>query len=242
MLSVAIITVTSGRKELDQSLQAIDDQTYPVHNYVMTDGIVSYEEYWEMVKKYRGPNRDVGYWPGRVNKKTAHGNAGGEKLFSAIPNLITEDITIISTDDDWYKPNHVESMINLIQSKGLDWAYCLRSIYSKEGIFLFDDNCESLGEHPIYTGAPGFAEGGSIAARTEVMCPAYQAYNLNVWGVDRQAYWALRKISPKFLGTGLHTNCFRLGGNPNSVSREFFERGNAVMRLKYPDKFPWHLD
>ena len=242
MLSVAIVTVTKGREELEQSIKAIDEQTYPVHNYILTDGIVSYEEYWEMVKKYRSPNRDIGYWPGRVNRKRAEGNSGGEKLWAAAPNFITEDITIMSADDDWYKPNHVESMVELIQSKNLDWAYCLRSIYSKDGRFLFDDNCESLGEHPVYDGNPGFAEGGSIAAKTDVMCAAYQAYNLGLYGVDRHAYWTLKRNFPNFSGTGLHTNCFRLGGNPNSVSSEFLEYGNEVMRLRYPNKFPWHPD
>jgi hypothetical protein len=30
-----------------------------------------------------------------------------------------------------------------------------------------------------------------------------------------------------------------LDGNPNSVTKDFFDQGNAVMAKKYGDKFPW---
>ena len=238
--SVAVVTITANRLELIDCCKAIDEQTYPVHHYLITDGIVGYDEYFQMTKKYCSATRDVAYWPRRVSVKTPNGGSGGQKLFAAVPSLVTEDIIIMTADDDWFKPNHVESMVSLMVEKDLDWVYSLRSIYDKHKNFLFDDNCESLGEHPVWNGCEGFAETGSIAAKTQVMCNAANAYNYMEFGADRLAYKILKQNNPKFAGTGLHTNCFRLGGNANSVSKEFLEHGNKIMQEKYSDCFPWN--
>jgi len=238
--TVAVVTVTTNRPELIDSINSMDEQTYPVHHYLLTDGIVDYDEYWQMVAQYRSEKRDVAYWPKSVAVKTPKGGSGGQKLFAAAPHFITEDILIMTADDDWFKPNHVESLVTLMVKDNLDWAYSLRGIYDKQKNFLFDDNCESLGEHPVWNDGDGFAETGSIAAKTHAYCDIAAIYNFMGFGADRYAYHHLKKRHPKFAGTGLHTNCFRLGGNPNSVKREFFEKGNAVMKQRYPERFPWH--
>ena len=191
--TVAVVTITSNRPELIDSIVSIDEQTYPVHHYLLTDGIVDYKTYWDMVTEYSGPYRDVAYWPKRVAVKTPNGGSGGQKLFAAAPHFVTEDILIMTADDDWFKPNHVESLVDLMVKGNLDWAYSLRGIYDKEGEFLFDDNCESLGEHPVWNGNDGFAETGSIAAKTQVYCNAANAYNYMGFGADRLAYRFLRQ-------------------------------------------------
>ena len=33
--------------------------------------------------------------------------------------------------------------------------------------------------------------------------------------------------------------CYRLDGNPNSVTKEFFDQGNDVNKQKYGGEFPW---
>ena len=238
--TVAVVTITANRPELIDSIRSMDEQTYPVHHYLLTDGIVNYAEYWDMVTVYAGPTRDVAYWPKGVAMKTPTGGSGGQKLFAAAPHFVTEDILIMTADDDWFKPNHVESLVNLMVKGNLDWAYSLRGIYDKEGKFLYDDNCESLGEYPIWTDGDGFAETGSIAAKTQAYCNAANAYNYMGFGADRLAYRFLKQNNPCFAGSGLHTNCFRLGGNANSVDSAFFEQGNSVMKERYPKGFPWN--
>jgi hypothetical protein len=41
---------------------------------------------------------------------------------------------------------------------------------------------------------------------------------------------------------GKHTLRYRLDGNPNSVTADFFEQGNDMMKSSYGDKFPWIKD
>lgn len=59
------------------------------------------------------------------------------------------------------------------------------------------------------------------------------------YGPDRAHYFLLQQVGAPWKNTGLYTLNFRLGGNPNSVSRRYFELGNAEMKKRYPDKFPW---
>ena len=59
------------------------------------------------------------------------------------------------------------------------------------------------------------------------------------WGADRQFFSNLSMHFPKFDCTHAHTLCYRLDGNPNSVTKNFFDQGNKVMKEKYGEKFPW---
>jgi len=46
------------------------------------------------------------------------------------------------------------------------------------------------------------------------------------WGQDRVFYDVASKYYPNFDGSGRHTVNYRLDGNPNSVTAEFFIEGN----------------
>ena len=50
---------------------------------------------------------------------------------------------------------------------------------------------------------------------------------------------ALKANFPKFDCTNAHTMCYRLDGNPNSVTKEFFDEGNEINDKKYFGQFPW---
>ena len=163
----------------------------------------------------------------------------GRRLFAAAPALVNEDVLFMLPDDDWFKPNHVESLMRLIDA-GNDWAYSLMSVYDQSGEFLFDDICECLGElHPSWNTGKGFAPTGSIAMKTSLYANLSNCYNYRGFGPDRVFYDTAKQFYPKFASSGLHTNCFRLGGNETSSSRQFFEHGNRVMMERYNGKMPW---
>jgi hypothetical protein len=149
---------------------------------LFTDGIISFDDYLEMAKKYRSDKRFVCYW----DRKTGR---GGNHLTAAAPHLVTEDITFFVFDDDWYKPNHVESLVNIIK-EGNDWAYSFRSIYDKNGDYLFDDICESLGEEHWAWNMEGhhFAETSSVAMKTQLYRNLSNCYQSKEWGQDRIFY------------------------------------------------------
>ena len=126
-LTAAVVTVTSGREELERCVESIEAQTYQVAmHHIVTDAIVSFNDYQALRKRYCSDKRSVSFWDGRI------GGLGleGRRLFAAAPYLVNEDVLFMLPDDDWFKPNHVESLMNII-ADGKDWAYSLMSVYDK---------------------------------------------------------------------------------------------------------------
>jgi hypothetical protein len=153
--------------------------------------------------------------------------------------LVNADIICYLDEDNWYEPCHINKLVEKIQN-GNDWAYSLRKIYSKESEYLCDDNCESLGKWPVYFNNQVFhIDTSSFAIKRDIAVRIGHAW-YGQWGADRQFFSNLSMHFPKFDCTYAHTLCYRLDGNPNSVTKEFFDQGNEVMRKKYGDVFPWH--
>lgn len=235
-LSVAVMTATTNSPLLKDACSSVDNQTYPCKHYLIADGIVDYLEFGSMVQTYASQDRYCAYWPTKIKRP----NMGAARIYAAAPSLINEDVICMLNEDDWFKPNHVESLVSLLND-GCDWAYSHRSIYEKDGTYLFDDQCESLGEaHDVFN-VPGhrFVETCSIAMKTSVYLVCAQTFNFPSPINDRNFYSFAKKNFPNFKGTHKPTMCFRLGGNPQSVTKEFFEYGNSVMKNRYPNGMPW---
>ncbi len=235
--SVAVITCTTGRNTLLESLNSIFNQTHKnIQHYIVTDAAMDEAAFNHMRASHATPNRHFARWPTKV------GGEGWEcrRLWSAIAPLVNEDLVCFLNDDDWFEPQHIESLVNVIKS-GFDWGYAFRKIYNEDGTYLCDDICESLGEaHPVWNMPwQNFAEQGSVLMYSHCYRAIAPYFASPGFGNDRLTYQQLRRLYPKFAGTGLHTVCFRLGGTGYSVTKEFFEEGNKAMRAAYPDGMPW---
>jgi len=236
MKSVAVVTVTNGNRtpELIHCVNKLDVQTYPVMHYILCDG--DFETFLRTRKRFESPTRRVCYWDAFIGGKDLE----GRKWLAAAPMMVNEDITLFCNDDDWYKPDHVETIVDKIES-GYDWAYSFRSIHDKEGHFLFDDNCEALGEASSAWNLPGhhFVDWCMWGMLTSKLRNISSILAEKGYGIDRQFYQLAKQVYPNFTGTNQHTFCFRLGGNAYSVQEQFFIEGNAFMRERYNNRLPW---
>jgi hypothetical protein len=231
--TAAVVTVTNGKRpeELEQCVQSVKKQSYPCTHYIVTD-------YWDsflQIKKLYLHAR-VCYWDDYVGGKDVE----GRRLYAASAFLVNEDVVFFCNDDDWYKLNHVQSIMEKIE-QGYDWVYCLRSIYDKEGNYLFPDNCEALGElHDCYQAAGHrFVDWCMWGMKTPILKALANVLSEPGWGGDRKFYEAARQFFPNFTWSGERTFCFRLGGNEYSVKQDFFEIGNYTMNGKYDNQLPW---
>ena len=231
-LKVAVVTPTIGNKVLSDCLRSVDKQTYTnLTHYVFADG----EENFECIQEQlEGASK--------VKKVGLEDNVGkgwyGHRVYAACSFLVNADIICYLDEDNWYEPCHVEKLVKRIE-EGNDWAYSLRKIYDKDGNYLCEDNCESLGKWPTYFNNEVFhIDTSSFAVRRDVAVRIGHAW-YGQWGADRQFFGALKHHFPKFACTNAHTMCYRLDGNPNSVSKEFFDQGNAIQSQKYNNDFPW---
>ena len=234
MKTAAVVTVTNGKRpwELSNCIASVKAQTYPVVHYIVCDE--GFNQYAELRRLY--PELRICYWDNFVGGKDVE----GRRLYAASALLVNEDVTFFCNDDDWYKPNHVQSIMSKID-EGYDWAYCLRSVYDKDGAYLFDDDCEALGELHDCWQAQGhrFVDWCMWGMKTENLKMIASVLAQPGWGGDRKFYATAKQVFPKFTWSGERTFCFRLGGNEYSVDRGFFEKGNYTMLRKYDNKLPW---
>ena len=163
----------------------------------------------------------------------------GHRVYASIPKLIPEkyEYVFFLDEDNTFEPNHIESCINAIeQNDRLDCVHSLRRIVDKDGKFLINDDCESLGRYPIM-GQIGhhLIDTSSYCFKRQFIRDTCHLWDSG-WGGDRR-YLAniINKMGWDNVGqTGEYTLNYRLDGNDGSVSEEFFEIGNKKTREDRP--------
>ena len=231
-MKVAVVTPSIGSDTLRKCIKSVDEQTYEnlVH-YVYIDG----DQYSDNVY------RDIVCAP-KVRTVRLEENVGkgwyGHRVYAASSFLVNADVICYLDEDNWFDIHHVEDLVSVLE-KGNDWAYSLRKIYDKDGEFVCNDECESLGKWPIYFDDRAFhIDTSSFAVRRDVAVRIGHAW-YGQWGADRQFFNAIKQHFPKFDCTRKHSMCYRLDGNENSVTKEFFLDGNKKNHEKYNSQLPW---
>ena len=234
-MRVAVVTPTIGAKTLSQCVESVQNQSYSdlVH-YIFVDGKEHEDKILPQLKSST-----------KVKTILLEENVGkgwyGHRVYAACSFLVNADIICYLDEDNWFDPAHVEKLVDQIK-RGKDWAYSLRKIYDKSGDFLCADNCESLGKWPVYFNNDVYhIDTSSFAVRKDVAVRISSAW-YGQWGADRQFFGALKQYFPNYSCTGEHSLCYRLDGNENSVSEEFFIKGNEENKKKYGETYPWHQE
>lgn len=138
--SIAVVSSTIGRPELERAILSVQNQIYPCKHYVFVDG----EQHFDKVKALQEKYPDVIFTFLPMNTGA---NGWTNSYINAIaPFLIKEDIICYLDDDNWYDTNHTQSIINAFNDyEHIDVAYNLRRLFTEESEYLCDDNNESLG-------------------------------------------------------------------------------------------------
>jgi glycosyltransferase involved in cell wall biosynthesis len=232
-MKVAVVTPTVGRSDLKQCLEGVKNQTYKdITHYIFVDGQEYFDKVKEMTKDY-----DVKHvW---VEDNTGKGGWYGQRLYASCSFLVNADIICYVDEDNWYDPDHIETQVKKLIEGNHDWVYSLRKIYDKEGNYLFEDNCESLGKWPVYFDSRVFhIDTACFTIKRDILTKVGQAWYAG-WGADRLLFQALKQYFGNYACTNKYSVNYRLGGNEGSVTKEFFEQGNEVMKQKYQGNYPW---
>lgn len=227
-LTAAVVTVTQGRDSLKRTLRSVKEQTYPCQHYVLFDNYPDHNIIFDKTIL-------VCDWPTKIGTK----EGAGQRWLAAAPHLINEDVTFFCHDDDWFEPDHVESIMAEIE-RGYDWAYSFRNVYDEDGNFVCQDNCEALGEfHPVWNGEDHhFVDLCMWGMKTDVLKQISSIFSMPTLMADRLFYRNARALFPLMVGTGKYTLNFTLGG-ACGVKKEFFELGNAHILQKFNGQLPW---
>jgi glycosyltransferase involved in cell wall biosynthesis len=223
-MRIMVITPTTGKDTVFKAIQSVKDQTMTTEHLVVLDGVQKANEYIPkgLLKVIELPE-NVG------------GNGWyGHRVYAAMPLLVNADYILFLDEDNWFEPNHVETMINKIKSKDLMWAYSLRRICDEDGEYIRDDDCESLGRWPtFYDHTLNFVDTNCYCFRREYLVSISHTF-YGQWGADRPFYTAASTKLPAFGCTGLATVNYRAPARLHNM----FKEGNEAMKVSY-QSLPW---
>jgi GT2 family glycosyltransferase len=236
--TVTVITPTIGSPKVLDAILSVKNQTYGhIDHLIVLDGP---EHQKKFINNFAYDDDLLNH----ITLTTSPFNTGangfnGQRIYAAYPHLINSDYIFFLDEDNWYAPDHVESLVKVLEQN--DFAYSLRSIYDENKNFLCEDNCESLGKWPIYfthEDPQYLIDTSSFAFRKEFIQKTCYLWHSGAWGEDRRYLYAV-KDHCKWDTNYKHTLCYRLGGNENSVTEEFFINGNDAQLEYYKNKLPW---
>ena len=231
-MKVAVVTPTIASEHLTKCIDSVDKQTYEdIVHYIFIDGC-----------QYEPKAREILVGSSKTRIIELEENVGkgwyGHRVYAASSFLVNADVICYLDEDNFLDSNHVESVVKKLQ-EGNDWVYSLRKVVNKNGEFLCEDNCESLGKWPVYFNPEVYhIDTSCFAIRRDVAVHVGHAW-YGKWGADRQFFNAIKKYFNKYDCTNEYTANYRLDGNENSVNEEFFIEGNKINTEKYQGVFPW---
>lgn len=245
--SVAVITPTIGKECLARAMTSVAAQTFKgIHHYIVIDGGEHFENALKNGSIEKNSDSNVSFHVTPTN--TGKNGFYGHRIYAAYPHLINEDIILFLDDDNWFEPNHVESLVNLIQKNNLDWAHSLRHVWTDENTYLAEDCCESIGRYPIWFsqynekgGQQFLADTSTYAFKTKWLIKHSHNFH-HGWGGDRIFLNSVMHNS-SFDTTGLHTLNYVLPDMNNAYGGDFdfFKRGNEAVKKHYGGEFPWKI-
>ena len=233
-MKVAVVTPTIASEHLANCIDSVDKQTYEdITHYVFIDGC-----------QYEPKAREILVGSPKTRMIELEENVGkgwyGHRVYAACSFLVNADVICYLDEDNWFEANHVEKMVEKLK-EGHDWVYSLRNIHDKEGNFLCEDNCESLGKWPVYFNPDVFhIDTSCFAIRRDIAVRIGHSW-YGKWGADRQFFYALKQNFSNYNCTNANTVAYRLDGNSNSVTEDFFKVGNELNEQKYNGEFPWKI-
>lgn len=238
--SITVVTPTIGGAGLARAVRSVQAQSYArLDHLVVADG----PEAEAAVRKVLpdDPCRPVHLMTLPFN--TGGGGFNGHRIYGASVYLTQGRYIAFLDEDNAFEPDHIQMLMDLIEEKGLAWAYSLRSLIDRDGGVIGHDDCESLGRwstwdnqsvHLIDMNCYAMRRDVAIAAVPLLFrrCRDQEAADVALCG-------ALMAQAPAFDCTGRYSVRYTVESSDISVRSDFFMRGNAVMRQRYGDNFPW---
>ena len=234
-MRVMVITPTTGKSTVNQAIESVRNQSIKTEHLIVVDGGGDISDrFSNMLLNKISPN-----YENPLQWLTLPENVGGNgwyghRVYAAMPLMVNADYILFLDEDNWFEPNHVETMTNKIKSKDLMWSYSLRRIVDERGQYVSDDDCESLGRYPTYYDHTlNFVDTNCYCFKREYLVRvAHDFYGQ--WGADRGFYKSASTNLPAFGCTGEATVNYRAPDRLLSMFRE----GNEAMKKAYVD-LPW---
>jgi glycosyltransferase involved in cell wall biosynthesis len=238
---VTIITATTGTEYLEDNIRSVLNQTYEnIQHLIVIDGKHPHANV--IISNYgqhKGNKIDVIELP----YATGIEQYNGHRIYGGCTYFAKGEYIIYLDEDNWMEPNHVESMVEVIQ-QGNTWAFSLRKITDMDGNYICNDDCESLGKwesviNDFFVDVNCYMLPRHIALQFSPGWYRRARHPAEQPEVDRLLSWYLRENNFTCNTNGEYTINYRAGNRADSVQAKFFIDGNELMKQKYNGEFPW---
>ena len=238
LIRCAVITATRGGRHLEACIRSVQAQTLPgVCHYVVADGKDCAERVASVVKRYSF-KKDIRLVV--LPLRTGMNTWNGHRIYGSMPWLIPDWTHYVSflDDDNTMSPDHLLHLTKLCLDSKASWAFSLRSIHDKDGTFITNDNCESLGSihHSIVAADDFLVDTSCYLIERSLAIKASPCWDTKArptngeMEVDRRLCRFLLSEAPH-VASRRYSVQYRVDSTASSVSADFFIKGNS--RWKY---------
>jgi hypothetical protein len=251
-MNAVVITPTTGIPELAKAMESTNSQ--PCEHWIVIDGAEHAQKVADILaagdyvnKKIillpENTGRPKEFWgelpESRYKDREADRWFNGHRIYASMPFLINKPYVLFLDEDNWFEPNHINSMLEMMDYKDLDWVYCLRRLVDEDGVFIDYDNCDSLGVFANQMNV-NFVDMNCYMFKTEFLTKICQHLHIG-HRADKILYrQAFANTSPyETIGcTGKYTVNYRIS---RADQANWFKEGNQLMHDLYKGNYPWKL-
>lgn len=247
-MKVSVITPTTGNPHLASCISSVREQSYiNVEHIIVVDGAERWEKVDPILYSLKFPNTNFNEHVFVLPYPTGTDRYNGHRIYGGATYFADGDFHLWLDDDNELEPNHIESLVNLVEEKNLDWAYSFRKIIDQDGEIICNDDCESLGMWPsILHPEDYFVDVNCYFVKKQIavgISPVwYRKFREpGQMEIDRAIASVLmaKQNNLKYDCTRDYTVKYRVGNTGLSVQSDFFVQGNAAMLEKYKGVLPW---
>ncbi len=236
---VAVITATLGHAMLRRAADSVQAQTYPhLSHVVVVDGRDSEPA---VTRDLAGGEplrhrRELLVLP----ERTGADGWCSHRISAALPFLVNADYVAFLDQDNWYDPDHIETLVAAAHGRDQPCAYSLRRIYDRSGRLICRDDCQSLGLLDESYDTPGerHIDSNCLFMRRLVAVECAPYWHHPLIG-DRLVARHLMARFPAMPCTGRYSVGYTAGSRVESATVDYFLRGNARMAARHPGGLPW---
>jgi hypothetical protein len=240
-MSAVVITPTTGIPELAQAMDSTEGQ--PCEHWIVIDGAEHAEKAAALIWAKQYTNKKIILLPENTGTPNNHWSKKdgvkffGNRVYAGISNLVNAEHVLFLDEDNWYEPNHVETMLEMIKQRDHEWAYSLRKCVNLAGEFICNDDCDSLGIFASWRNI-NLVDMNCYCFKTEFLMKINTTLQTDYYWTDRllsRVAVSTAKDFDSYGCTGLYTVNYRV--RPDAEI--FFKQGNEFMQQLYNGNFPW---
>ncbi len=247
---ITIITPTVGSKYLRKLLHSINEQSglnvdFTIEHFIVVDHGDVYRTRVNTMLNEVLEHNGVKRYVFEIPFSSGANDYKGHKIYSAIPQFVRGEYTMLLDDDNFLYTDHISTFVNMMKEKEYDWLYSLRSIVDKDDKKVCEDRCESLGYlSPVFYNPSSFLiDTNCYFVKSTVMKSVAHVWNrpaqYNDSDPDRQFGRVLMGNFPNYKCTKKYTLGYRVEEDGKGVSVSLFRRGNEEVYKKYGTAHIW---